>query len=167
MTQPSSCGSPRPRGYIHQPICSFIPLSKNRVLTKTRLIHGRFIFISPLGSTQRDPWNSTARFRTLIISSKNKLLTAPLAHDEQHVGTLIGGCLEILFLPYTWLSNIRFLSVNLLRILLLLKYSLCSFYIILEISSFSAHSQPGKSQSMPVFLIIKTIYRLYIHVHFQ
>ena len=95
------------------------------------------------------------------------MLTAPLAHDEQHVGTLIGGCLEILFLPYTWLSNIRFLSVNLLRILLLLKYSLCSSYIILEISSFSAHSQPGKSQSMPVFLIIKTIYRLYIYVYFQ
>ena len=42
------------------------------------------------------------------------------------------------FLPYTRSSNIRFFSVNPLRITLLLKYSLYTFYIILEISSFSA-----------------------------
>ena len=53
MRQPSSRGSPLPRGYIHQPICSFYFFIKKLSAYKN---HGSFMagFIFPQGSTQRD-----------------------------------------------------------------------------------------------------------------
>ena len=55
-------------------------------------------FIFPQGSTQRNTCNSTALFTTLKNSAhRRKMLTAPLAHEEQYSGTLMGGCLEILY----------------------------------------------------------------------
>ena len=76
MRQPSSRGSPRPRGYIHQFIFFLISLSKQSAYKN----HGSLMagFILPQGSTQRDTYNSTAPFRSLIISSQKKSLTAPL-----------------------------------------------------------------------------------------
>ena len=101
--------------------------------------HGSFLacFILPQGSQQGDTWNSTALFGTLTISSQKEINNSPMAHKEQHLSTLIGGCLEVLTL-YLVKQYQGFYSVNPLRITSLLKYSLYTFYIIFEISSFSA-----------------------------
>ena len=109
MRQSPSRGSPRPRGYIHQTYLFFYFLWKNRVLTKSQLIHGRFYLFSRFYA--ENTCNSTPLSRTLTISSYNNLLTALLAHDEQHLGTLNRGCLEI-FTLHSVKWNYVYYSIN-------------------------------------------------------
>ena len=137
MRQPASRGSPRPRGYIHQPICSFISFQK-RVLTK---IHGSFMasFIFPQGSTPRDTCDSITLFRPLKTSL---LIIDPFSTRWSNFRY-----------PKRWLSwniylilgqvDIKFITLLTLQGLpLLLKYTLGTFYIILDISLYTAINVP-------------------------
>ena len=60
MGQPSSRGSPRPRGHIHQISYSFHFLIINKILTKSQLMHGQFTL--PQDSSQRASCNETVSF---------------------------------------------------------------------------------------------------------
>ena len=79
MRQPFSRGSPRPRGYIHQPICSFIFFIKKRVLTN--ITAHSWPVLSFLEALRRETLlTSTAPFRILINQLIEEIINNPFGH---------------------------------------------------------------------------------------